>query len=198
MTAELPAKLLGRSVGFPVGGHRPPLRRLTKTHRACLLSTKLPLSASKGGTAANRTPMKPDQLQALVPPGWIGGFAESDPAFKYPTPDLSSLEMLDNMANINLLQRQWPVEWPEFSWETQKGQADPKRCFQMFAPYISRLGYTDTGRVYSIICPQQGVCHLKMGCMNVEVTVTGQRGWVNETTREMAADMKVMGQIWFS
>jgi hypothetical protein len=106
--------------------------------------------------------------------------------------------MLDNMANINLLQRQWPVEWPEFSWETQNGQPDPKRCFQMFAPYISRLGYTDKGRVYSIICPQQGVCYLKLGCMNVEVAVTGQRGWVNETTREMAADMKVIGQIWFS
>jgi hypothetical protein len=64
--------------------------------------------------------------------------------------------MLNNVANIDLLQRQWPVEWPEFSWETQKGQPDPKRCFQMFAPYISRLGYTDKGRVYSIICPQQG------------------------------------------
>ena len=142
--------------------------------------------------------MNPDQLQDLVPPGWIGGFAESNPAFAYPNPDLFSLEMLDNMANINKLQRQWPVEWPEFSWETQKGQPDPRRCFQMFAPYISRLGYTDEGRVYSIICPQQGVCYLKLGCMNVEVTVTGQRGWVNEATREMAADMKVMGQIWFS
>jgi hypothetical protein len=150
--------------------------------------------------------MKPDQLQALVPPGWVGGFEESDPAFAYPdppnpnspNPDLSSLKMLGNMDNIDKLQRQQPVEWPEFSWETQKGQPDPKRCFQMFAHYISRIGYTDTGRVYSIICPQQGVCHAKMGCMNVEVTVTGQRGWVNETTREMAADMTVMGQIWFS
>lgn len=142
--------------------------------------------------------MNPNQPHDLVPPGWIGGFAESNPAFAYPNPDLSSLKMLDNMANINLLQRQWPVEWPEFSWETQKGQADPKRCFQMFAPYISRLGYTDTGRVYSIICPQQGVCHDTLGCMNVEVTVKGQRGWVNETNKEMAADMEVIGQIWFS
>jgi hypothetical protein len=142
--------------------------------------------------------MKPDQLQDLVPPGWVGGFAESDPAFAYPNPDLSKLPMLKNMDNINLLQRQQGVEWPEFSWETQKGQADPKRCFQMFAPYISRLGYTDTGRVYSIICPQQGVCHPKIGCMNVEVTVTGQRGWVNETTREVAADMSIEAQIWFS
>ena len=34
--------------------------------------------------------------------------------------------------------------------------------------------------------------------MNVEVTVTGQRGWVNETDRELAADMSVVGKIWFS
>jgi hypothetical protein len=142
--------------------------------------------------------MTPNQPQDLVPPGWVGGFAESNPAFAYPNPDLSSLEMLGNMDNINLLQRQQGVEWPEFSWETQKGQPDPKRCFQMFAPYISRLGYTDTGRVYSIICPQQGVCHPKIGCMNVEVTVTGQRGWVNETTKEVAADMSIQAQIWFS
>jgi hypothetical protein len=141
--------------------------------------------------------MKPKKPSTPVP-GWVGGFAESNPAFAYPNPDLTSLPMLGNMANIDLLERQQGVEWPEFSWETQKGQSDPKRCFQMFAPYISRLGYTDTGRVYSIICPQQGLCHAKIGSMNVEVTVTGQRGWVNETTKQVAADMTVMGQIWFS
>lgn len=132
-----------------------------------------------------------------IPPGWVGGFAESNPAFAYPTPDLSSLPMLDNMANIDLLQRQQAVKWPEFSWETVVG--DPSsRCFQMFAPDISRLGYTDKGRVYSIICPQQGTCSPSFGCLNVEVTVTSQRGWANETNREMAADMTVEGKIWFS
>ncbi len=133
-----------------------------------------------------------------IAPGWVGGFAESNPAFAYPNPDLSSLEMLDNMANIDLLQRQQGVKWPEFSWETQKGSTDPMRCFQMFASFISRLGYTDTGRVYSIICPQQGACSPSLGCLNVEVTVTGQRGWVNETNKELAADMTVEGKIWFS
>jgi hypothetical protein len=34
--------------------------------------------------------------------------------------------------------------------------------------------------------------------MNVEVSVTGQRGWVDETTRQLAADMTVEGKIWFS
>jgi len=134
---------------------------------------------------------------AAVPPGWVGGFAESDPAFAYPDPDLSSLPMLDNMANIDLLERQQAVLWPEFSWESAPG--DPaSRCFQMFAPDISRIGYTNTGRVYSIICPQQGACSPSLGCMNVEVSVTGQRGWVDETNRTLAADMTVEGKIWFS
>ena len=130
-------------------------------------------------------------------PGWVGGFSESNPAFAYPHPDLTSLPMLDNLANIDLLQRQQPVEWPEFSWLTVQGDNN-SRCFQMFAPYISRLGYTDNGRVYSIICPQQGACSPSLGCMNVEVTVTAQRGWANESTKEIAADMTVEGKIWFS
>lgn len=133
-----------------------------------------------------------------IPPGWVGGFAQSNPAFAYPNPNLTSLPMLDNMANIDLLQRQQAVLWPEFSWETQKGKKDPKRCFQMFAPDISRLGYTDKGRVYSIICPQQGAASPTLGSMNVEVTVTGQRGWADEKNRTLAADMTVEGTIWFS
>lgn len=138
-------------------------------------------------------------------PGWIGGFAASNPAFAYPDPDrsdphpdLSSLPMLDNLANIEKLQRQQPVKWPEFSWETIPGDSS-SRCYQMFAPYISRLGYTNEGRVYSIICPQQGASSPKFGTLNVEVTVTGQRGWVNENAKQpLAADMTVEGKIWFS
>mgnify|MGYP003688701389 CR=1 FL=1 len=141
--------------------------------------------------------MKSDK-DSDIPAGWVGGFAESNPAFAYPNPDLTSLPMLDNMDNIDLLQRQQAVLWPEFSWETRKDEADTRRCFQMFAPDISRLGYTDEGRVYSIICPQQGACSTVLGCMNVEVTVTGNRGWANETNRTLAADMSVVGKIWFS
>ncbi|TPE53285.1 hypothetical protein [Amaricoccus solimangrovi] len=132
-----------------------------------------------------------------VPAGWKGGFAESNPAFAYPDPDLSSLPMLPNMANIRRLQRQQAVLWPEFSWLTDPGQ-EQSRCYQMFAPDISRIGYDDEGRVYSIICPQQGVCTAALGCLNVEVTVTGQRGWVDEPCKTLAADMTVTGQIWFS
>lgn len=131
--------------------------------------------------------------QLTTSSGWVGGFAQSNPAFAYPNPDLSSLPLLDNLANIGLLQRQQGIEWPEFSWEAEKGNANT-RCFQMFAPYISRIGYTNTGRVYSIICPQQGLFVHKIGSLNVEVTVTGQRGWVDENTREFAADMTVEGK----
>jgi len=143
-----------------------------------------------------------DKLRKLInevpAPGWVGGFAQSNPAFAYPTPDLSSLNMEKNRTNIPKLQRQQKVLWPEFSWLTEPDAEDKKRCYQMFAPDISRLGYNDEGKVYSIICPQQGAASPHLGSMNVEVTVTGNRGWVDETTKEIAADMKVEGRIWFS
>lgn len=137
------------------------------------------------------------QTSGAIPPGWIGGFAQSNPKFAYPNPDLSSLPLLGNMDNINLLTRQQKVCWPEFSWQTVLGD-ETSRCFQMFSPDISRLGYTDKGRVYSIICPQQGIYHRHWGALNIEVTVTGQRGWADETSKLVAADLTVMGQIWFS
>jgi hypothetical protein len=134
-------------------------------------------------------------------PGWVGGFSTSNPKFAYPDPDLSPLPMLCNMDNIRLLDRQLDVLWPEFSWETVPGDTD-SRCFQMFAPDISRAGYTKAGRIYSIICPQQGAYSKLLGDLNVEVTVTGQRGWVDETVADrecdlVAADMTVSAQIWF-
>lgn len=131
------------------------------------------------------------------PAGWIGGFAQSNPKFAYPNPDLSSLPMTGNMANIPLLRRLQGVKWPEFSWETIPGKPD-SRCFQMFSPEISRIGYDNTGRVYSIICPQQGFYMPNLVVLNVEVTVTGVRGWVDEPTHELAAEMTVEGRIWFS
>ena len=130
-------------------------------------------------------------------PGWVGGFEKSNPAFAYPNPDLSSLPILPNMAHISKLKRQQKVVWPEFSWETELGNED-SRCYQRFAPDISRLGYDDSGRVWSIICPQQGASSPTLGSFNVEVTVTGNRGWVNETSKEIAADMGVKGKIWFA
>lgn len=143
-----------------------------------------------------------DKLRKLINPepvpGWKGGFAQSNPDFSYPSPDLRSLDMEKNRTNIPKLQRQMKVLWPEFSWESEPGHEDPKRCYQMFAPDISRLGYTDEGKVYSIICPQQGAASPHLGSMNVEITVTGNRGWADETEKSLAADMMVEGRIWFS
>lgn len=130
-------------------------------------------------------------------PGWTGGFAQSNPAFAYPNPDLTSLDLLGNLDNIDKLDRQQDVLWPEFSWQTIHGD-ESSRCFQMFAPDISRLGYTNEGRIYSIICPQQGTASPCFGALNVEVTVTGQRGWVDEDTKTIAGDLTVEGKVWFS
>ena len=138
------------------------------------------------------------EIRTEPAPGWVGGFPPADSPMRYPNPDLSSLEMFDNMDHIDLLDRQQKVLWPEFSWNTAPDETDKKRCYQMFAPDISRLGYTKEGRVYSIICPQQGICSPSLGCLNVEVTVTGNRGWADETTKTLAADMTVLGKIWFS
>lgn len=128
-------------------------------------------------------------INASPADGWEGGFG---------TPDPSTLPMLENMDNIDLLQRQQKVVWPEFSWDSEPGTANPKKCFQMFAPDISRLGYTKEGRVYSIICPQQGFATEHFGSLNVEVTVTGNRGWADEPNKTVGADMKVTGKIWFA
>jgi hypothetical protein len=132
-----------------------------------------------------------------IPDGWKGGFSESNPAYAYPEPDVSDLPIEDNLANIPLLTRQQRVQWPQFSWLTVDRNED-SRVYQMFAPNISRLGYTDDGRVYSIICPQQGFGSEILGEMNIEVTVTGNRGWVNEPEKDVYAELGVEGKIWFS
>ena len=49
--------------------------------------------------------------------------------------------------------------------------------------------------------PQQGVYHPHLGTLNIEVTVTGNRGWVDEKAPKdanVAADLTTLGQIWFS
>lgn len=142
--------------------------------------------------------LKPNKIPAK---GWKGGFSTSNPKFSYPNPDLESIPMTSNMANLNRLKRQQNVRWPEFSWFTEFNQEN-SRCFQMFSPFISRLGYTDQGRIYSIICPQQGTWLGKEICLNVEVTVTGVKGWVNEADTNakpsLAGEMQVKPKIWLS
>ena len=105
--------------------------------------------------------------------------------------------LLRNLDNIPLLTRQQRVQWPQFSWLSVKDNED-SRVYQMFAPNISRLGYTDDGRIYSIICPQQGFGSELLGEMNIEVTVLDNRGWVNEPEKDVYAELEVEGVIWFS
>ncbi len=142
------------------------------------------------------------QQPSFIPAGWIGGFSEHPPKQPYPNSKLlSSLPFEKNLDHIPNITRMLRAKWPEFSWETTPG--DPKtRMFQMFAPDISRLGYDDKGRVWSIICPQQGVYFQTLGAtMNIEVTVTGNRGWINESAsaKELfAADITIKPTIWFS
>jgi len=164
---------------------------------AVAFTATAPFVATRACTRAR--PLFPAFRLSAVPSGWVGGFAESDSKFAYPrvTPDLSDLPILDNMDNIDKLTRMQKVLWPQFSWLAVPGN-DESRVYQMFAPDISRLGYTDEGRVYSIICPQQGFGTAFLGTLNVEVTVTGQRGWVKEPEHTVYADMGVKGRIWIS
>lgn len=189
---------------FSIFDRRPDIYFVVDDGGTVLLNTRDNAIKDAGPSTSDiilKVDLSTDRLRQLINPvpvpGWVGGFAASNPAFAYPHPDLSSLPMLDNLANIPLLQRQQKVVWPEFSWLTEPMANDKRRCYQMFAPDISRLGYTNEGRVYSIICPQQGFASPTLGSLNVEVTVTGNRGWADENAKDLAADMTVTGKIWF-
>lgn len=138
----------------------------------------------------------PNHVPAI---GWKGGFIESHPELQYVNgvANLSSLTFNDNLDHIDLIERQQRVLWPEFTWLTV-GDDPSSRCFQMFAPDISRAGYGSTGQNWAVICPQQGTYIKGFGTINVEVTVAKQRGWVNETDKTLAIDMVVKPKIWFS
>lgn len=113
--------------------------------------------------------------------------------------------LADNMDNIGNIKRMWRAQWPEFSWLTVPGDST-SRCYQMFAPDISRVGYGDPDpannnrcSVYSIMCPQQGIWIQAIeGTLNVEVTVTSSGGWVIEDPMTIDAQITIQPKIWFS
>jgi len=144
-------------------------------------------------------PIPPPPPATPIPAGYVGTFAESNPNFAYPKvlPDLTSIPVTTNLANIDKLTRQQKVEWPEFSWQMIQ-EDDSSRLYMTFAEYVSRMGYDDEGKVWSVICPQQGFGTNLLGNFNIEVTVTGVRGWTEETARESCFDIGVVGQIWIS
>jgi hypothetical protein len=67
-------------------------------------------------------------MEWIIPPGWKGGFAESNTKFAYPYSDLSSIPLTDNLKCIDNITRQQEVEWPKFSWEAEQGNPQ-SRCF---------------------------------------------------------------------
>ena len=132
---------------------------------------------------------------------WKGGFKDSNPDYDYSkalSPDLSNLPITGNLDNIDKITRMQKVYWPQFSWQSVPGD-ESSRLYQMFAQDISRIGYDDAGRIWSIICPQRGFgCDL-LGTLMLEVTVTGVRGWVDEDEPSPAvyANLGVSGVVWF-
>src|SRR5206468_2493588 len=91
------------------------------------------------------------------------------------------------------------------SWLTVQGEST-SRCYQMFAPDISRVGYGDPDPannnqcpVYSIMCPQQGIWIQAIeGTLNIEVTVTSSGGWVTEDPMWINSQITIQPKIWFS
>ena len=134
-----------------------------------------------------------------IPDSYVGGFAESNPANAYPktTLDLSDIPMMSNYENIDKITRTQKVHWTEFSWETVINEPQ-SRVYMKWHDDISRMGYDDEGRIYSIICPQQGQGSAFIGELNIEATVTGYRGWVKEDEYTMFADLGVIAQIWYT
>jgi len=126
-----------------------------------------------------------------------GGFKDTNPDFAYvnPKPDLSGLEITKNLDNIDKITRMQKIYWPQFSWLAVPGD-ESTRLYDLFAKDISRLGYDDSGRIWSLICPQRGKSVPILGTVMLEVTVTGVRGWVDEATRSCAADVGVEGVLW--
>jgi len=177
-----------------LAGTTSPSAAFTATKLSVAKSTKLMISLYD-----DQQKLEPIPDDYVIPEGYVGGFADSKPQYAYPTekPDLDDLEIMDNLLNIDKLDRQQDVLWPEFSWLTTPGD-ETTRVYQRFAPNVSRLGYSNDGRIHSIICPQQGIHVPIIGNINIEVTVTGVRGWCKEPEKAFYADMGVVGKVWFS
>lgn len=169
-----------------------------------MISTKslLVLFLTAANPAVTAFVLKPSTPTASrlgdVPPGFTGGFRDSNPDYSYgpASPDLSDLPITGNLDNIEKITRMQKVIWPQFSWQTRPGD-ESSRVFQAFAQDISRIGYDDSGRIWSIICPQRGFPIPVIGTLMLEVTVTGVNGWVDEPSQSACATMGVEGLIWF-
>ncbi len=138
-----------------------------------------------------------DETAPLPLPPWKGGHKESYPDFAYTPikPDLSREEMVKNLDNIPKITRMQKIMWPEFSWYSKLGD-ESSRVYTCFAQDVSRIGYDDEGKIWSFVCPQRGISLATFGTVFIEVTVTGVRGWVDEETRSVYADVEVEANVW--
>jgi hypothetical protein len=126
---------------------------------------------------------------AARPPGWVGGFRPAD---------ISTLPLTGNLDNIDKLTRYIPARWPDFGWRSDPSVADSYE-FTTFHSDLSRLGYDDQGRIWALICPQWATCFHSVGfCVNCEITVTGVRGWFDESTGECDMDVTSQLAFWFA
>mmetsp|Transcript_50101 Transcript_50101/g.103147 ORF Transcript_50101/g.103147 Transcript_50101/m.103147 type:complete len:401 (+) Transcript_50101:357-1559(+) len=137
------------------------------------------------------------ETKSIPLPPWKGGHKESYPDWSYPVakPDMSGEEMLKNLDNIDKITRCQKILWPEFSWLSRIGD-ESSRVYVCFAQDVSRIGYDDEGKIWSLVCPQRGISLATFGTAFVEVTVTGVRGWVDEENRSCYADISVEGNMW--
>jgi len=148
------------------------------------------------GSSSSATRLFAEDKTVPLPP-WKGGHKESNPKFPYPEPqpDLSSEPMVKNLDNISKITRMQKINWPEFSYLSKIGD-ESSRVYVCFAQDVSRIGYDETGKIWSLICPQRGISLSTLGTAFIEVTVTGVRGWVDEENRSCYADISVEGNLW--
>lgn len=132
-------------------------------------------------------------INKSVPPGFIGGGLgyNSLPGSK----EWDSIPMLGNHDRDTEPTRMMRAWWPEFSWDSQ---TDIGMLSKMFQQDLSRIAYTNTGEICSIICPQFGEKIPILGNIKTEVTVTHVKGWVNETNKTMHAWAKMKFKIWMN
>jgi hypothetical protein len=89
--------------------------------------------------------------QSFIPAGWIGGFSENPPAQPYPNSELlSSLPFEGNLDNIPNINRMLRAKWPEFSWETTKGDPIQERikCLHRIYPGSGMIIPEESGLLY--------------------------------------------------
>ena len=81
------------------------------------------------------------------------------------------------MESIDEITRMQQIFWPQFSWLAVPGD-ESTHLYNLFAKNISRMGYDDEGRIWSIICPQRGFEIPILDTLMLEVTVAGGRLWL--------------------